>query len=111
MGELFSVRVASEAWRNEAHAWIEARLAEVGRGLTGEIEQRRIRPWATQLVVPTDRGTVWFKANCPELAHEVAVHETLSQLVPDEVDVLTPRSIAGAITAGYSPVLHPSARA
>jgi hypothetical protein len=87
MGELFSVRVASEAWRNEAHAWIEARLAEVGRGLTGEIEQRRIRPWATQLVVPTDRGTVWFKANCPELAHEVAVHETLSQLVPDEVDV------------------------
>jgi len=48
--------------------------------------QPRVRAWSTQLVVPTDRGRLWFKANCPALAFEPAVHEVLSRLEPTEVD-------------------------
>ncbi|TPG16241.1 phosphotransferase [Pedococcus bigeumensis] len=86
MDGLFSHWVATDAWRDEATAWIRDELAAVGRQVTGEVDQRRIRPWSTQLVVPTDRGTVWFKANCPALAFEPAVHRALSSLEPDEVD-------------------------
>ena len=85
MDAVFSQSVATDAWRGEATRWIRGELAAVGRQVTGEVEQRRIRPWSTQLVVPTDRGTVWFKANCPALAFEPAVHR-LSSLEPDEVD-------------------------
>ena len=79
--------MATDAWRDEATSWIRDELAATGRQVTSEIEQRRIRPWSTQLVVPTDRGTVWFKGNCPALAFEPAVHRALASLEPDEVDV------------------------
>jgi len=88
MVEPFSAVVASAEWRGEALTWVEEHLARLGRTVTGAVEPGRIRPWSTQLVVPTDAGLVWFKANCPELAHEVGVHEALSRLVPDEVDPL-----------------------
>ncbi|MEO6411293.1 MAG: phosphotransferase [Pedococcus sp.] len=86
MDGLFSQWVATDAWRDEATTWIGDELAAVGRQMTGEVEQRRIRSWSTQLVVPTDRGTVWFKGNCPALAFEPAVHRALASLEPDEVD-------------------------
>lgn len=86
MDELFSQAVATPAWRTEATRWIEESLARVGRRVTGDVEQPRIRPWSTQLVVPTDRGTVWFKANCPSTGYEPAVHLALSELEPDEVE-------------------------
>jgi hypothetical protein len=86
MDDLFSQWVATDRWRSEATSWIHDELAAAGRQVTGEIEQRRIRPWSTQLVVPTDRGTVWFKGNCPALAFEPAVHRVLAALEPDEVD-------------------------
>jgi hypothetical protein len=86
MTEVFSQRVASDGWRREAGEWITAELDRAGRQVTGDIEQRRVRPWATQLVVPTDQGLVWFKANCPSAAFEPAVHQRLSQLEPHEVE-------------------------
>lgn len=82
----FSQVVASPAWRQQAQEWLEARLTESGHRLTGEAKQRRIRPWSTQLVAPTDRGPVWFKANCEALAFEPEVQRVLSVLVNDEVD-------------------------
>jgi hypothetical protein len=84
--ELFSQRVATAAWRAEATRWIGEQLGAVGRSVTGDVVQRRIRPWSTQLVVPSDRGTVWFKANCPSSAYEPAVHLALAQLEPGEVE-------------------------
>jgi hypothetical protein len=86
MDGLFSQWVATDAWWDEAIAWVRDELTAIGRQVTGEVEQRRIRPWSTQLVVPTDRGTVWFKANCPALGFEPAVHRALSSLEPEEVD-------------------------
>ena len=47
-----------------------------------------MRPWATALRVPTADGPVWFKANTPELRHEVAVAERVSARVPDRVPPL-----------------------
>ncbi len=86
MGRPFSEHVAGEQWRQEAHDWIGDRLGRDGRSLTGEITQPRIRPWSTQLVVPTDAGTLWFKANCPSMAFEPLLHTELARLVPDAVD-------------------------
>ena len=86
MTTVFSQVVATDEWLAEAQAWVTSTLAGLGRSVVGPMEQRRIRPWATQLVVPTDRGTVWFKANCPSAAFEPAVHQGLSQLEPDEVE-------------------------
>jgi hypothetical protein len=82
----FSQVVASPEWRQQAQVWLEARLTESGHRLTGEAEQRRIRPWSTQLVAPTDRGPVWFKANCEAMAFEPEVQRVLSVLVADGVD-------------------------
>ncbi|HEV7145497.1 MAG TPA: phosphotransferase [Pedococcus sp.] len=94
MAGLFSEVVAGRAWQQRAHEWISVQLAGSGRVLQGEIEQRRIRPWSTQLVAPTDQGPAWFKANCAALAFEPAVHAVLARLVPDEVD--SPLAVDGA---------------
>lgn len=108
MQEPFSELVASHDWRREAHRWMQARLSEWGRPVTGEIEQRRIRPWSTQLVAPTARGPVWFKANCEALAFEPRMQLLLSQWVPDEVDA--PLAIDGdrgwMVTADRGPTLR-----
>jgi hypothetical protein len=82
----FSVLVTSDAWRAEVDAWIHDRVEEGGRRLTGPLDQRRVRPWSTQIVVPTDAGPLWFKANCPPMAFEPALHDLLAMLVPGDVD-------------------------
>jgi hypothetical protein len=82
----FSVLVATESWRAEVDAWIHDRVEEGGRRITGPLDQRRIRAWSTQIVVPTEAGPLWFKANCPSMAFEPALHDLLATLVPDDVD-------------------------
>ena len=84
--EPFSEVVTSAAWRSEAERWIRERVSDAGASVVGEIVQPRVRPWSTQLVVPTDAGRLWFKANCPALGFEPALHATLARLEPDEVD-------------------------
>lgn len=54
--------------------------------VNGPIEQPRIRPWSTQLIIPTDHGKVWFKANCPSMAFEPRLQKALHQLLPADVD-------------------------
>jgi hypothetical protein len=75
-------------WFAEAVAWVDERLAAMGRPRTGEVEQPHVRTWATALRVQTAEGPVWFKANTPELRHEVAVVERVSARVPDRVPPL-----------------------
>jgi hypothetical protein len=86
MDESFAAVVGSQSWRDDAHAWIAAQLDSLGHVVTGEVTQPRIRPWSTQLMVPTDAGRFWFKANCRALAFEPAVHVELGRLVPWEVE-------------------------
>ena len=86
MGHPFSEHVASDAWRREVEDWIGEQLERDGRTVTGEITQPRVRPWSTQLVVPTDGGPLWFKANCPSMAFEPLLQAELARIVPDAVD-------------------------
>lgn len=86
MSRPFSEHVGGLEWRRQAEAWIGEQLQRDGRTVTGEITQPRIRPWSTQLVVPTDTGTLWFKANCPSMAFEPLLHAELARIVPDAVD-------------------------
>jgi hypothetical protein len=60
----------------------------VGLAVSGPIEQPHVRPWSTVLRIPTEAGDVWFKANMPTQAFEVAVVETLAARRPDLVPPL-----------------------
>ena len=61
-----------------SHAWIDDRLAALGRTRTGEVEQPHVTDWSTVMRVPTDAGTVWFKANDDTMVHEAAVLERVA---------------------------------
>jgi Phosphotransferase enzyme family len=76
---------STPAWRYAAVAWIDDRLAEAGEHRTGDVEQPRVRAWATVLRVPTSGGTVWFKAAAHETAAEVPLYGLLSSVVPGRV--------------------------
>lgn len=81
----FSEHVTTDAWLDDARAWLTARAADAGRPVTGESEQRYARPWSTQLVAPTADGPLYFKANCPSMAFEPALHALLADVAPDLV--------------------------
>ena len=53
--------------------------------MTGPIEERRVRPWATVLRVPTAEGTLFFKEPAPEVAHEYRLIEILAGRRPELV--------------------------
>jgi len=72
-------------WLASAHAWIEESLDRLGLQRVGDIDQVHVRIWSTVLRVPTDSGTVWFKANMDELRQEAAIAELVSSRRPDVV--------------------------
>ncbi|MCD9199445.1 phosphotransferase [Aeromicrobium wangtongii] len=86
MGRPFSERVAHDDWRHTAEQWVRRELANRDIEVVGTIEQPRIRPWSTQLKVPTATGTVWFKANCAHLSFEPLLQAELARLAPDAVE-------------------------
>jgi hypothetical protein len=61
---------ASVRWRTEALAWIDDQLVRLGRPRAGDVAQPHLRPWSTVMTVPTQAGTVWFKASGPGTAYE-----------------------------------------
>lgn len=77
------MRAMQHQWREpdfvaRSHAWIDDRLAGLGRTRTGEVEQPHVTDWSTVMRVPTDAGTVWFKANDDTMVHEAAVLEVVA---------------------------------
>jgi hypothetical protein len=68
--------------------WLDERLAASGIRRTGAVEQPHLRPWATALRAPTDRGPMWLEAAGPETAYEVALYQLLERVAPERV--LTP---------------------
>ena len=72
----------SPAWLAEVRGWVEARLAERGVQIDGEIEQPHIYWWATALRIPTTDGLVWFKAEQPHHAFEVTLTQLLARMAP-----------------------------
>lgn len=86
MSRPFSERVVQDAWRHDVEDWACAELDRGGIEVVGPIEQPRIRPWSTQLTIPTDIGRVWFKANCRYMSFEAALQAELARLAPSAVD-------------------------
>ena len=77
------MRAMQDTWREpdfveRSHAWIDERLVDLGRTRTGEVEQPHVTDWSTVMRVPTDGGTVWFKANDDTMVHEAAVLEVVA---------------------------------
>lgn len=66
----------------DAHTWIRERLSSKSMQLVGEITQPHVRPWATAIRIPTDMGTVWFKATTATLGHESAITRALATWLP-----------------------------
>src|SRR3712207_1368833 len=77
------MRWTDAAWRREADAWIHEQLERRGAAVAGTIDQHHVFPWATVMRVPTDRGDVYFKANCEALRHEAALVTFLAARRPD----------------------------
>jgi hypothetical protein len=80
------------SWREAADAWITDALADQGIGVTGPIEQARVRFWSIHLIVPTDVGRFWFKENCPGQAFEARLVEALLSVAPDRITEVTATS-------------------
>jgi hypothetical protein len=76
---------SSDAWRQEAVAWLDERLAADGTRRVGEVTQPHLRPWATMLRAPTTRGVVWLKAAGPETAFEVEQYGLLERVAPERI--------------------------
>ncbi len=76
------------AWLATAHGWIDEQVTDLGLRRTDAVEQPHVRPWGTVLRVPTDGGTLWFKATEPALRHEAAVHSIVAARSPERVPPL-----------------------
>jgi hypothetical protein len=76
---------SSQAWRAQAVAWLDERLAEAGMRRTGPVEHLHVRPWATAMRAPTTDGYVWMKAAGPATGYEVALYELLQRVAPGHV--------------------------
>ena len=70
-------------WLNQAHDWIRLETSRHSIQITGEIEQPHAYAWSTVLHVPTNRGTLFFKATAQETIYEAALTEMLARLYPD----------------------------
>ena len=69
-------------WLAAARAWIDARLAERGLEVSGDLTQPQVCWWSTALRVPTGDGVVWFKATRPVHGFEMRLTPLLQALHP-----------------------------
>src|SRR5215208_4082491 len=70
-------------WRKQVNDWIDVETKRHSIQITGEIEQPHMYAWSTVLHVPTDQGTLFFKATAPETIYEAALTQALSNWYPD----------------------------
>jgi hypothetical protein len=71
-------------FRDAALAWVDAELSAHGLRRIGEPDER-VRNWSAVYAVPTEAGRVWFKAEGPGQAFEVALYPLLQDITPDRV--------------------------
>lgn len=70
-------------WQKDAHEWIRAQAQRQAIQIHGEIEQPHVYPWSTVLRVPTNEGTLFFKAPAAETVYESALTQKLAGWFPD----------------------------
>jgi len=75
-------------WYDEVEAWVDDRLADVGRRRTGPMRVHRVWSISAVLRVPTDDGETWFKTACDLFHAEAGLHQVLARHRPDDVPLL-----------------------
>src|SRR5689334_6427758 len=75
----------SDAFLDEATAWVAEHAAAAGVRLDGSREQPHARPWSSAVVYGSDQGRLWFKVNGPGTRFESRLVGLLSYVVPDLV--------------------------
>jgi aminoglycoside/choline kinase family phosphotransferase len=70
-------------WQKQVHDWIRSQAERNSLEITGEIEQLRAYPWSTVMRVPTQDGTIFFKATALETIFEAALTQKLAGWYPD----------------------------
>jgi hypothetical protein len=71
------------AWQKQAHTWIRAEAEKNSIPITGEIEQNHAYAWSTVMRVPTDQGSLFFKATAGETLFEIPLTQKLASWFPD----------------------------
>ena len=69
-------------WLTQVHEWIQAETHKQNIQISGPIEQPHMYPWSTVLRIPTNEGTLFFKATAPETIYESALTQKLAELYP-----------------------------
>jgi len=75
-------------WLKQAHDWIRSETKRQSIRITGEIEQPHVYPWSTVLRVPTNAGTLFFKATATETVYEATLTQALAGWYPDTMPEL-----------------------
>lgn len=70
-------------WLTQVTAWIHDHLAASNIRPTGALELLHQRPWSSFARIPTDHGTVYFKAPAPAFTYEAALTQALAGWRPD----------------------------
>jgi len=84
-------------WLKQASDWIETETSRQHIGILGPIEQPHIYPWSTVLRVPTNEGTLFFKATAAETSYEAALTQMLVNWYPH----CTPELVAVETKRGW----------
>jgi len=84
-------------WLEQANDWILAETARQAISITGTIKQSHIYPWSTVMRVPTNGGTLFFKASAQDVAPEAALTQALARWYPNNI----PELVAVDVTRGW----------
>ncbi|HSQ39302.1 MAG TPA: hypothetical protein VLM78_04010, partial [Anaerolineales bacterium] len=83
MSDRSQLRWHDPAWQKTAHDWIRAEAELKSIQLTGDIEQPHAYAWSTVMRVPSNDGTLFFKATAGETIYEIALTEMMAGWFPD----------------------------
>jgi hypothetical protein len=70
-------------WQKKAHEWIHSEAERQSIHINGAIEQPHMYPWSTVMRIPTNEGTLFFKATAAETMYESALTQKLAEWSPD----------------------------
>jgi hypothetical protein len=85
MSEKFQAPWNQHHWRADVDSWIAGRLSNLKMKAAGASEQVHARPWSTVLRVPTENGSLYFKAGGPTQRFEPALLRLLNERQPGAV--------------------------
>ena len=75
-------------WHDRVETWVDGQLSATGRRRAGPLRTHRVWGISAVFEVPTDRGTLWFKACCDHFIAEAAIVHRLAERIGHLVPVL-----------------------